>query len=212
MIRINLLKPETKEIRETPAEGAPEYKGSKRPNIGSMIFLLLIIALAGAFFYQKRLVDTEKAKLEEVKREKKELQYVVAKLDELQKRKDSLEMKIGLITNLKAQQELAIHTMDEMSKLLPEWVWLTETSYDSRSIQIKGNSLSNNLIADYISSLENSPYFEGVNLISSTQKKTQTNQYLEFSLTASIVNPNAPKPLPVPAKESKTKNKKGRTR
>ena len=34
-------------------------------------------------------------------------------------------------------------------------------------IQIKGNALSNNLIADYIYNLESSPHFANVNLISS---------------------------------------------
>ena len=59
MIRINLLKPETKEVRETPAEGLPEFKAKKRPRVGNLIFLLLIVALAGTYFYQKKAMDEE---------------------------------------------------------------------------------------------------------------------------------------------------------
>ncbi len=46
-----------------------------------------------------------------------------------------------------------------MSRRLPDWVWLTEIIFDDKGIQIKGKALSNNLIADYISSLENSAQY-----------------------------------------------------
>ena len=202
MIRINLLKPETKDIKEAPVEGMPEFKAKKRPGIGNLIFLLLIIALAGYYYYQKKAIDQERELLAQAGAEKEKLQYVIAKLDEQQKAKASLMQKIGLINQLKAQQDMAVRIMDELSKSLPEWVWLGEVGYDGRNVQIRGNALSNNLIADFISNLEASPYFENVNLISSTQKTVRNDQYLEFSMTAAVVNPKAPPPPPA-AKEAK---------
>jgi type IV pilus assembly protein PilN len=189
MIRINLLKPETKDIKEASAEGMPEHKAKKRPGIGNLIFLLLVIALAGAYYYQKRAMDRENQLLSQATEEKSKYQYVIAKLDELQRQKSSLERKIGLINLLKSQQDLAVRVMDELSRGLPEWVWLDEVSTDSKNIQIRGNALSNNLVADFIANLENSAYFESVNLISSAQKTSQNDQFLEFSLTAGVVNP-----------------------
>jgi len=205
MIRINLLKPETKEIRESPAEGLPEFKAKKRPGVGNLILLLLIIALAGFYFYQKKAMDEEQRLLSKAKEEKSQLQYVIAKLDEFQKQKASLEKKIGLIMQLKSQQDLAVRIMDELSKTLPEWVWLNEVGFDSKNVQIRGNALSNNLIADFIANLENDAYFESVNLIASTQKTSKNDQYLEFSLTAAVVNPKQPTAPPPPAKEAKTR-------
>jgi len=189
MIRINLLKPETKDIKEASAEGMPEHKTKKRPGVGNLIFLLLVLALAGAYYYQKRAMDRENQLLSQATEEKSKYQYVIAKLDELQRQKSSLERKIGLINLLKSQQDLAVRVMDELSRGLPEWVWLDEVSTDSKNIQIRGNALSNNLVADFIANLENSAYFESVNLISSVQKTSQNDQFLEFSLTAGVVNP-----------------------
>jgi Tfp pilus assembly protein PilN len=203
MIRINLLKPETKEIRETPAEGLPEFKAKKKPGVGNLIFLLLVVALAGFYLYQKKAMDQERQLLNQAKEEKSKLQYVIAKLDELQKQKASVDKKINLIRELKSQQDLAVRIMDELSKTLPEWVWLNEVSFDSKNIQIRGNALSNNLIADFIANLESDPYFESVNLIASTQKTSKNDQYLEFSLTAGVVNPKQSTAPPPPAKEAK---------
>jgi type IV pilus assembly protein PilN len=203
MIRINLLKPETKEVRETPAEGMPELKTKKRPGVGSLIFVLLVIALAGFYFYQKKAMDEERQLLNQAKEEKSKLQYVIAKLDELQKQKASVLQKINLIKELQSQQDLAVRIMDELSKKLPDWVWLNEVSFDSKNVQVRGNALSNNLIADFIANLESDPYFESVNLIASTQKTVRNDQYLEFSLTAGVVNPKQPAAPPPPAKEAK---------
>jgi Tfp pilus assembly protein PilN len=85
--------------------------------------------------------------------------------------------------------------MDEFSRRLPDWVWLTEIVYDAKGISIKGRALSNNLVADYISNLESSPQIMNVNLVASTQKTVQGDQYLEFSLRATVEK----KPEPVPA-------------
>jgi Tfp pilus assembly protein PilN len=200
MIRINLLKPETKEVREAPAEGMPEFKTKKRPRVGNLIFLLLIIALAGLYFYQKKAMDEEQQLLSQAQEEKSKLQYVSAKLMELQKQKESYDKKIALINLLKSQRDLAVRIMDELSRVLPEWVWLNDVTFGTNSVQIRGNALSNNLIADYISSLENSRYFEGVNLISSTQRTQGNDQYLEFSLTAGVVNPKQMTAPPPPDK------------
>jgi len=203
MIRINLLKPETKDIKEAPVEGMPEFKAKKRPGIGNLIFLLLLVSLAGYYYYQKKAIGQEREMLAQARQEKDQLQYVIAKLDEQQKAKASLMQKIGLINQLKSQQDLAVRIMDELSRSLPDWVWLNEVGYDAKNIQIRGNALSNNLVADFIANLENSPYFESVNLISSTQKTARNDQYLEFSMTAAVVNPKVPAPPPTPAKDAK---------
>lgn len=189
MIRINLLKPEKKELKETPAIPIPEAKVQKKIPAFSLILLLLIIAVFALFLFQKRVINKEKNLLREAQEEKKQLQDVLVKLDKLEEQKRIFEKKIDLINQLKSFQEVAVKIMDELSKNIPEWVWLTETTYNNQAVKIKGNALSNNLIADYIFNLENSPYFSNVNLISSTQKRTKNNQYLEFSLTTQYVLP-----------------------
>ena len=206
MIRINLLKPENKDIRETIVTGISEDKGKKGPNLGNLIFLLLVIGLGLFYFFQQKAFDRENTLLAEARQEKSQLQYVEAKLDEQRKARESLDLKITLIESLNAQRDLAPRLMDELSRRLPEWVWLSEVTYDNKGIQIKGRALSNNLIADYIASLEASPQVMSVNLVSSTQRTVQGDQYLEFALRALIEK--KPEPVPAPAK-AEPADKKG---
>jgi Tfp pilus assembly protein PilN len=211
MIRINLLKPETKDIRDQVTTPGVIEEGSKKgPNIGSLIFLILIIALGAFFFYQKKAFDRENALLATARKDKAALQYVEKKLEEQRLARASLDQKITLIESLNAQRDLAPRLMDELSRRLPEWVWLTEIVYDAKGIQIKGRALSNNLVADYISGLEASPQIMSVNLVSSTQKTTKGDQYLEFSLRAVVEKKPEPAPAPAaPSPGAKPAAKKG---
>lgn len=204
MIRINLLKPERKEIRETPVAPTPEFKEKGRQPFAAVIVLLALVAIVVLFFYQKNALTRENNLLREAQAEKKNLQDVVAKLDELERQKNLFERKISVITQLQSRQENAVIIMDELSRHLPNWLWLTELSFSAQQIQIKGRAVTNNLIADYIFNLEESDYFRNVNLISSTQRRVRNNQYLEFSLTATFVGPS----LVSPASEEQTEGEK----
>lgn len=185
MIKINLLKPEKKEIREEPLGIAPEIKEKKRTPVASLLILIAIAAVAALYFLQDKAIKTEKDLLAAAQEEKKQLQYVLTALERLEAQKATLERKINLINYLKARQEIAVRTMDELSKNIPGWVWLTETSYDAQEITIKGRALSNNLIADYVYNLENSPHLSNVKIESINQRSQQTTTpFLEFSLTA----------------------------
>jgi Tfp pilus assembly protein PilN len=195
MIRINLLKPERKEIRETTAAPIPEFKERRRQPIAGVVVLLALVAIVALFFYQRDALTKENNLLRDAQAEKKSLQDVVVKLDELEKQRNLFKRKIRVITQLQSRQENAVIIMDELSKHLPNWVWLTELGFSAQEVLVKGRAVSNNLIADYIFNLEESPYFRSVNLISSTQRRVRNNQYLEFSLTAVFVGPSLTSPV-----------------
>ncbi len=208
MIRINLLKPEAKEIRERPPLAGPEVTVKKPFPLGPLVFLLILLVLAAAFVLQNRMISQEQNRLAAAQAERTKLQYVTAKLEELEKQKTLVERKINLIRELKAQQDTAVKILDELSRRLPEWVWLTELSFQGKVINLRGNAISNNLIADYIYNLQNCPHFADINLISSMQRSSRSTQFLEFSMTLNYVLPSSTQAVEKPA-QPKVKEKKG---
>lgn len=204
MIKINLLRPEGKEVKETlPAEEEEvkfkekKVKERKGLDLTKLVIPLAIVLVAFLFLTQRTAFNREKSRLEEARAEKKRLAYVSVKLQQLQQQKAIYEKKINLIERQKLRQGVPVQIMDELSKGLPEWVWLTEATYDKRVVRIKGKALSNNLIADYISNLEESDLFTEVNLLSSTQKRVKSDNILEFSMNARhapLMGPAAPRP------------------
>lgn len=196
MIRINLLKPERRESHE--AEVAPpseqrEKKMLQAPGPG-LIFLLLIIVVGVLFITQRRALSKEQNLLREAKAEKKKFKDVGSLLEQLEQQKSLSEKKIKLIEELKSRQETAVTILNELNKIVPDWVWLKETTYSKQTVSIKGAALSNNLISDFLLNLENCLYFTNVNFNSSTQRRARNTQYFDFSLTAKYVVPSDTKP------------------
>lgn len=191
MIRINLLKPGKKEISGPQAAAEPEFE-EKRPSstLYGLIYLLMIVAIGALFWTQRNAIAHEEELLAQAQVERESLQYVETKLQELEQQKELLQRKINLINRLRSKQGSAVLIMDHLSWNIPDWLWLTEATYSNFNLRLTGKALSNNLIADYISNLERSPYFSNVDLISSTLRQVQNSEYMEFSLTAQYILPN----------------------
>lgn len=191
MIRVNLLKPEHKEIKETAAAADLAAPVRKKEPVRGLILFLLVVGLFSYYFTQERTLKRERNLLDAAIEEKNSLQDVAVLLSEVEAQRDTLEKKINLINSLKAQQPVAVEVMDELSLNIPDWIWLVDVSYDRQNVRIQGKALSNTLIADYIYNLENSPVFTMVNLISSTQQTLGRDEFLDFTLTARYVFPTS---------------------
>jgi Tfp pilus assembly protein PilN len=192
MIRINLLKEEP--TGPVIAEKEEVIKEKKPFPMSSLIGLFIVAAFALGFL-QFNAIKKEKALLNEVQEEKEKLKDVLVKLERVQEQQDLIIRKIDLINQLKSQQGIAVSILDELSKPIPYWVWLTEVSFSKQQIQVRGRATDNNLIADYIYSLETSPYFSNVDLKSSNRRQARGNEYFDFALSARYVAIQPPQPV-----------------
>ena len=158
MIRINLL-------TEAKAAAAKK-KGPALPTGAKLNNLLLIGGLALGVIYigtmylvlssKSRHLDEEIGKArEEVAR----LRSIIEEVKGYEDKKKSLEEKIALINNLKTNQKGPVRLMDEVSKALPDLVWLTDMQISGNQLTLKGRTLSPNAVATYLENLKKSPYF-----------------------------------------------------
>ena len=158
MIRINLL-------TEARAAAAKK-KGPALPTGAKLNNLLLIGGVALGLIYigvmaliltgQRRRLDEEIGKAKE---EVARLKSIIDEVKGYEDKKRSLEEKIALINNLKTNQKGPVRLMDEISKALPDLVWLTEMSIQGDQLTLKGKTLSPNAVATYLENLKKSPYF-----------------------------------------------------
>ena len=158
MIRINLL---------TEARAAAAKKrGPALPTGAKLNNLLLIGGLALGLIYigtmflvlssKRRHLDEEIGKArEEVAR----LKSIIDEVKGYEDKKRSLEEKIALINSLKTNQKGPVRLMDEISKALPDLVWLTEMTMQGDQVTLKGKTLSPNAVATYLENLKKSQYF-----------------------------------------------------
>ena len=99
---------------------------------------------------------------EEIGKAKEEVARLKSIIDEVkgyEDKKKSLEDKIALIKNLKTNQRGPVRLMDEVSRALPDLVWLTELQVQGNLLTLKGKTLSPNAVATYLENLKKSPFF-----------------------------------------------------
>jgi Tfp pilus assembly protein PilN len=207
MIRINLLKPEKKDVLSSSA-GLPvkEAKSERPSSAPPLILLLTVMVIAALAFTQRNALSRERSLLDSATAEKKKLQNIELRLTQLEKDKENLQKKIQLITVLKGQQDTAVKIMDALSRNLPEWVWLTEATFDGQALKVKGKATNNTLIAEFVAGLEKSDILFSVTPTDITQRTSQNQQFLEFTLTASVSLP----PGALPATTSPSAKPKGK--
>ena len=59
--------------------------------------------------------------------------------------------------------------MDEVSKALPELVWLENLSFSGTNLTLVGQAMDENAVANYIANLDASPYFSEPTLVDMTR-------------------------------------------
>lgn len=158
MIRINLL---------TEARAAASRKktglvptGARLNNLillgGVAVGILYIGVMALILTSRSRRLDEDIAKAQvEVAR----LKSIIEEVKGYELKKASLEAKIQLINNLKTNQRGPVRLMDEISRALPDLVWLTELTVAGNQVTLKGRTLSPNAVATYLENIKKSPFF-----------------------------------------------------
>jgi len=92
--------------------------------------------------------------------------------------------KIEHIEGLLARRPVAGRIIEDLISALPDRVRLTEASYDSGKVRVKGIAPSNNLLADYVARLGDSPSLADLTLGGSVMKTTRGRESWEFTLAA----------------------------
>ena len=178
MIKVNLLSPEKKDVLgavEAPvvSEAVSEAKLHIPAIIGATALTLGIVGFL--YFTQSAKLDSKTQYLAERRARKTELDNVLKTLANLEKTKADLDRKVKVISDLKARQKQTVLMMDELSQVLPDWVWLTKLSFSGGTLNISGKALTNNLIADFINNLQSTNHFFNIRL-NSTQRSRQGGQ------------------------------------
>jgi len=158
LIRINLLTEAKAAAARKKAPLLPT--GARLNNVlffgGVGLGLAYVVIMALTLLSRRSQLDDEivKARLEADR-----LKSIIEEVKEYEDKKASLEAKIQLINSLKTNQKGPVRLMDEISKALPDLVWLTTLEVSGNTVTMRGKTLSPNAVATYLENLKKSPFF-----------------------------------------------------
>ena len=156
MIRINLLAGERR--TDKVARGGLQ-RVQKVTALGSM---LLVVTASGLGWRYWALSEQEASlgrEIESARREEKRLAEILTQVQDFEARRQQLQQRVTLIDELRKGQSAPVHMIDQVSRALPDMLWLTSVKQEGYDITIVGRCLSLTALSDFVGNLESSQYF-----------------------------------------------------
>ena len=190
MIQINLLP-----VREA------KRKADVRQNVLELVFALIVVG-AGIGFLHNDLTGKIETSSNRIKQMQSDIEKFKPQLDQVavfRAKKAELQKKIDVIAGLDRARKGPVRVMDELATHTPERLWLDSVSTKGGMLELTGQSLDNELVAVFLGSLGDSPYFDNVDLNSTELADGPDGlKVVKFRIQATMVAPQTAKAAPAP--------------
>jgi type IV pilus assembly protein PilN len=165
LIKINLLA-----VDRDRAKRKSKFPVGDKVTVGCSLILVATALVVGWWYWslQNESKDLDQ-QIADAQRETARLQSVIVQVQQFEARRAQLQQRVTLIEALRKGQTGPVHLLDQVSKSLPDTMWLTELKQTNNDIVIDGKCISLTALSDFVSALEASSYFERpVEIVDST--------------------------------------------
>jgi Tfp pilus assembly protein PilN len=138
----------------------------------ALTVLLLAVLIASGLFWMASPLQIEEKQIAIIDREIAARKDEVKKVESLKKELEGLEKEIAAINAFRTARPLAVNLLKEMTRVLPNNVWLSRVRFTESTAEIEGFSAS---AADILPKLEASRYFKKVEFASPTTRDVRLN-------------------------------------
>ena len=160
MIKINLL---SEGRRPVVARKAKPKLGLGDMNLGNLALFggiaLGVAALVVWWVILNAAVNDAQQEVARAEKEYQALQHIIKEVDEFERKKANLERKVQVIRELKDAQKGPVQIMDQVSRALPDLLWLSQMSLVGSSVNLTGEAFNTNAVAAFIENLDKVPEF-----------------------------------------------------
>jgi type IV pilus assembly protein PilN len=144
-----------------------------------------LVLCAGAWWLQSNKLRDLDTRIVADEKRMRDLQAIAQQVAQFQQKKAILENKVLVIEQLRLLQKSPVHMLDEISKALPDYVWLGTLDETQGNLRFGGQSNSLAAVADYISALQRSGWFPTVDLATAQDQQNIVN----FTLSGNFKDP-----------------------
>jgi type IV pilus assembly protein PilN len=195
MIRINLLAVERDRGKRRPLSG---IQATQQKITVACSLILVLTGLGVGWWYwslgkQARRIEEDIATGQ---REAARLQTLILQVKQFETRKTQLQERVALNEDLRRGQPGPVHLLDEISRSLPDLLWLSEIKQTGKELTITGRCTALPALSDFVGNLELGGYFnKPVEIIESQVDQGQRApggvDVIRFSVKATIATPKS---------------------
>jgi Tfp pilus assembly protein PilN len=205
MIEVNLhpTGPKARRRRATapslPAWLRPSRGGTEERDPWTVVALAIpavaLLAIAAMWFSQRSKTAELEASIVEAVADSTRLADLRALSDSLVARERTIRERLALVQGLDEGRFVWPHLLDEVSKALPEYTWLTaiRTSSPLPDLRVQVDGLAANPLAitRFVRNLQESPFVSGVTIIGSQQQLVDNVAAQAFKILVRYADPPA---------------------
>jgi len=212
MIRINLLgQPRPKAARKAvPLEATMQI-------VFAAVAVALAVLILGITYYQqqRQLNDTNK-RISALRAEKASLEQIKQDVERFESQRNVLQQRINVIETLQKNRSGAEELLQMLANTVirVDALWLTTLSRSGDTLQIDGVAGSINAVANFITEMKRSGYFDKVEIKGAKENDLQPSvQTFGFSMTAAVAaqKPGQAAPRPAGSEQPSQPAPKGRS-
>src|SRR5262250_49723 len=195
MIRINLLGQTRPKAARRPVD-----TGAALPAVFIGAGILLGGLVLGYIYYSwQSQLAAENTRIKQLQAQKTELQQIKTQVEQFEKQSKVLQTRVETIEKLQRDRTGGQELLDMVANTVSrtENLWLTDLERKGNTLTIEGASASLNSVANFITAMKRSGYFQKVEIKESKQDdKNNSIQTFLFQMTAEISPPQAPQARP----------------
>jgi type IV pilus assembly protein PilN len=187
VIRINLLSSE----RQKAARRAPAFDIGKR--ITLVCSLILVLAVSGIGWWYWSLTQEAAMVEDEIAAAQQEvvrLRPIIAEVTKFEGRRQQLQQRVQLIEQLRKGQGVPVQLLDQVSRSLPDMLWLTSMQQGGGDVTIEGRSTTLVALSDFVGNLGSTSFFKKpIEIVDSqveTGNQAQGPELIKFTVKAQL--------------------------
>jgi type IV pilus assembly protein PilN len=162
MIRINLLG----QARPKATKQAVPLEATLQIILGIAALLIAFVVLGVTYTSQKHELDATNSRILALKAEKTSLQQVKQEVEQFEAQKKALQTRIDVIEELQKNRSGAQELLQMVANTVVrvDQLWLTSLERKGDTLQIAGEAGSVNAVANFITQLKRSGYFDKIEI------------------------------------------------
>jgi type IV pilus assembly protein PilN len=189
VIRINLLAVDRERTRRRA-----KFQTAQKVTIGSSLILVAAALIVIWWWWALGKASTElDQRIADAERETARLRSLIQQVAQFEQQRAQLQQRVSLIEQLRKGQSGPVHMLDQLSRALPETMWLTDLKQAGDDVTIDGRCTSLTALSDFVANLENSNYFARPVEIVDSQVEGATQErpsdLIKFTVKAKFVQP-----------------------
>jgi type IV pilus assembly protein PilN len=183
MIKINLLPLRTTKKKETAIQ---------QLLIAGMVVVAIAAVVSALYFVKHMQVTAAKDDITASNNKIKELETKIGKLNELKTLKEQVKKKLDVLSQLRKNKTGPAQRLASLSDLTPEKLWITNYVESGQEVKLSGIAFTEELIAQFMKSLEMSKDFMSVELLVSEQTVIGDTKLKKFDIAMKLESTVSP--------------------